>query len=134
MFKRILIVLVVCLVPGDIWAKCADSAILIDGAILGPAAGSMVSVQILPDPNRHSVSAAVVDTNGKFHVTRYFDRYDGSGWLIADRCDREPKTITVQLYRNGRLLDQVVLEINRDFVSERSIDFRLRSPIILHSN
>lgn len=133
MLKQILIVLVVCLITGDIWAKCANSAILIEGAILGPGTGSTVSVQVLPDPNSNAEPAAVVDPNGKFHVTRYFDTYEGPGWLVAERCTREPKTITVRLNRNGQLLDQVVLEINRDFVSERNIDFRLRSPIILHS-
>ncbi|MGC2492351.1 hypothetical protein [Candidatus Binatus sp.] len=90
-------------------------------------------MQVLPDPNWNSEPAAVVDTDGKFDVTRYFDPYDGPGLVVPDRCTRKPKTITVQLHRNGQLLDQKVLEINRDFVSERNVDFRLRSPIILHS-
>jgi hypothetical protein len=134
MFKRILTLLLLCLLPGNTWAKCALSTIVIDGSISGPSDGSTVSVQVLPDPNWNSEPAPVVDTDGKFHVTRYFDPYDGPGWVVADRCSREPKTITIQLHRNGQLLDQVVLEISRDFVTERNIDFRLRSPITLRSN
>ena len=133
MLKRILTLVVLCSLPGNVWAKCANSAIWIEGAILGSAAGSTISMQVLPDPNSNAEPATVVDPNGKFHATLYFDSYDGPRWLVAERCTREPKTITVRLNRNGQLLDQVVLEINRDFLSERNIDFRLRSPIILHS-
>jgi hypothetical protein len=133
MFKRILTLLLLCLLSGNLWAKCARGTILIDGLISDPAAGSTVSVQVLPDPNWNAEPAAVVDTDGKFHVTRYFDPYDGPGLVVADKCSREPKTITIQLHRNGQLLDQVVLEISRDFVTEHNIDFRLRSPITLRS-
>ena len=134
MLKRILTLLVLCLSPGNVWAKCARSAIEIDGLISGPSAGSSVFVQVLPDPNWDSEPAVVVDSNGRFHVTVYFDTYSGTGWLVADKCLRNPAIVTVRLYRNRRSLDQVALEIKQDFVRQDKIDFRLRSPVILHSH
>ena len=133
MLKRILTLVVLCLLPGNVWAKCARSTVVIDGLISGPAAGSSVFVQVLPDPNSGSEPAVVLDSNGRFHTTVYFDTYSGPGWLVADKCLRNPATVTVRLYRNSRLLDRVALEIRQDFVSENSLDFRLRSPITLHS-
>ena len=133
MLKRILTLLALCLLPGNVWAKCARSAIAIDGLISGPAAGSSVFVQVLPDPNWEPEPAVVVDSNGRFHATVYFNMYSGAGWLVSDKCLRNPATVTLRLYRNSRLLDQVALEIKQDFVSQNIIDFRLRSPVILHS-
>jgi hypothetical protein len=134
MHKRFLTLLVLCLLPGNTWAKCARSAIAIDGLISGPIAGSSVFVEVVPAPNWGSEHGVVIDSNGRFHATVYFDTYSGQGWLVSDKCLRNPATVTLRLYRNRRLLDQVALEIKQDFVSQNIIDFRLRSPVILHSH
>lgn len=134
MRTRTLTLLLLCLLPGNAWAKCARSAIVIDGLISGPTAGSSVFVEVVPTPNWNSERAVVIDSNGRFHVTVYFDTYSGEGWLVYDKCLRSPASVTIRLYRNKRLLDQVALEIKQDFVRQDKIDFRLRSPVILHSH
>jgi hypothetical protein len=140
MLKHILILLVACLVPCDISAKCGNSIIAIDGRVSDPAAGSTVSAQIVPDSNWKS-KPATVDADGQFHLTVYFDRLETGTWRAwltelykFERCSREPKTVTVQLYRNGQLVDQVALQFGQDFVDKgRNADFNIRSPITLHS-
>ena len=130
--------LVACLVPMNVFAKCGASAIRIEGVISGPAAGSTVSVQVVPDSNYWIPEpATVVDANGRFHGTVYFDRYEPGTWLTNlyswERCSRKPETITVQLHRNGQLVDQVPLQFSEDFVNKDDSRFSLRSPITLHS-
>lgn len=131
MLKHISNLLLACLVPWAVWAKCGNSAIVIEGLISGPAAGSTVSVQVVPDPNWNSEPAAVVDADGQFHVTVYFDRTQPGR---RERCTRKPRTVTVQLHRNGQLVDEVTLQIERDFVSKDNTDYGVRSPITLHSH
>lgn len=78
--------------------------------------------------------------DGQFHVTLYFDRLETGTWrawltelLYYERCSREPRTVTVQLHRNGQLVDQVALQFRQDFVDKGKNDFIVRSPITLHS-
>jgi hypothetical protein len=143
--------LVACLVPGNALAKCANSVIWIQGVVSGPAAGSTISVQVIPDlnwsldPNGSppSATAALVDADGQFQVTVYFDQTAHGTWRAwlaqlyifteQESCSREPETVTVQLHKNGQLVDQVALQFKRDFVSKDFAEFSVRSPVTLHS-
>ena len=129
MFKQILFVLLFCLVPTNVFAKCGNAAIWIQGVISGATAGSTVSVQVVPDSDWNS-KPATIDANGQFYLTVYFDRTEAGYW---EKCSREPKTVTVQLHRNGQLVDQVPLQFSEDFVRKDGSDFVLRSQITLRS-
>jgi hypothetical protein len=131
MLKRVFALLTACLIPSAILAKCGNSAIVIKGLITGSIDGSTVSVQVVPDPNWEPQPAIVIESNGQFEVSVYFDRTEAGH--VRESCSRKPRTVTVQLRRNGRLIDQVALEITRDFVSEHNTDYKLRSPVTLHS-
>ena len=130
------------LLPGNSFAKCGASAIRIEGVISGPAARSTVSAQVVPAPDWNS-EPATIDADGHFHATIYFDRLETGTWrawlteLIPFRdpesCSREPRTVAVQLYTNGQLVDQLAPQIERDFVRNDDADFSVRSPITLHS-
>jgi len=45
-----------------------------------------------------------------------------------------PATVTVQLRKEDRILDQTVLNISHDFVRKNRIDYEARRPATLHSN
>jgi hypothetical protein len=46
---------------------------------------------------------------------------------------QKAQTVTVQLNKNGRLVDEVSLEVTRDFMSKDNTDYHVRSPITLHA-
>lgn len=131
MLKHASIVLLACLMPWSLLAKCGNSVITIKGLISGPVAGSTVSAEVVPDPNWNSQPTTVIDTDGQFHMTVYFDRTEPRR---RERCSRKPETVILQLHRNGKLVDQVTLQIKRDFVSKDNTDFSVRAPITLHSH
>lgn len=87
-------------------------------------------MQVVPDPNWDSQPAAIIDANGQFHMTVYFDRTQPGN---RERCSRKPKTVTVQLNKNGRLVEEVSLQVKRDFTSKDNTDYHLRSPITLRA-
>jgi hypothetical protein len=128
--KKCIFLLLVCFASSAIWAKCGNSAIVIDGSIPGSVTGSTISVQVVPDPNWDSQPAAIIDANGQFHMTVYFDRTQPGN---RERCSRKPKTVTVQLNKNGRLVEEVSLQVKRDFTSKDNTDYHLRSPITLRA-
>lgn len=132
MFKHVCVALLVSLGSCVVSAKCGNSAIVIDGLITGPIAGSTVSVQVVPDPNWEAQPAVVLDANGQLHVTVYFDRTEPAH--DRERCSRKPRTVTVRLHRNGQLIDQVILQVKSDFISKDNTDYQVRSPITLHSH
>jgi len=126
-----LAMLTLCLTPWATWAKCGNSAILIDGLISGSPRGCTVSVQVEPDPNWNRQPEAVIDENGHFHATVYFDRTQPGR---RERCSRKPRLIKVQLYRGSQLVGEIDLEAKRDLVSTGDVDYRVRSPITLNAH
>ena len=73
--KKCIFLLLVCFASSAIWAKCGNSAIVIDGSIPGSVTGSTISVQVVPDPNWDSQPAAIIDANGQFHMTVFSRSY-----------------------------------------------------------
>lgn len=114
-------------------AKCGNSFIYIEGAIIGTVADVTVSVQVSPDPNWEPQPAISINKDGKFQAKVYFDRTNSEGRL-HDNCSREPNTVTVQTMRDGRLIDQVRLAIKHDFVMKDRFDYQARSPVELRSD
>jgi hypothetical protein len=86
--KKCIFLLLVCFASSAMWAKCGNSAIVIDGSISGSVTGSTISVQVVPDPNWDSQPSAIVDANGQFHMNVYFDRTQPGN---RERCSRKPK-------------------------------------------
>jgi hypothetical protein len=114
-------------------AKCGNSAILIKGEISGYVGGTTVSVQVAPDPNWEPQPAPTIDAEERFQVTVYFDRTKSEG-RVRDNCSRKPESVTVQLRKNGRVLDKTTLGVKKDFVRKNGADYEIRYPITLHAN
>jgi hypothetical protein len=120
------------LIPCGAAAKCGNSAIEINGTISGYEPGSAIIVHVVPDPNWDSQPSPIIDEQGLFRITVYFDRTKGEG-RFRDNCSRTPERVSIEVRKSGTLGEQVTLEIKRDFVKTNKTDYRVRFPIALHS-
>jgi hypothetical protein len=130
MLKYTSAALLACLASWVVSAKCGNSVIVVTGQIIGPTDGSVVSVEVVPDPNWNSQPPAVIDPKGQFRVTVYFDRTKPGQ---VEKCSRKPRTVTLQLHRNGQLVDELTLRLKRDFLSKDNTDYSVRSSVVLRS-
>lgn len=113
-------------------AKCGNSAIEINGTISGYEPGSAIIVQVVPDPNWVSQPPPIIDEQGRFRITVYFDRTKAEG-RFRHNCSRKPERVSIEVRNSGSVSGQVALEIKRDFVKANKTDYRVRLPIGLHS-
>ena len=133
MRRRVGISLLIVLFARCAAAKCGNSLIAVEGVIVGPNVGVTISLLVSPDPNWTPQPAIPIDAKGRFRATAYFDRTKSEGHS-RDNCSRMPATVTVQLRKEDRILDQTVLNISHDFVRKNRIDYEARRPATLHSN
>ena len=113
------------------YAKCGNSAIIIEGVIVGSAVDATVAIQVAPDPNWEPQPPISIDAKGRFRATVYFDRTKSGA--RSDTCSRKPDIVTIQLKEAGQVLDQVKINAARDFVRKNRIDYETRSPLTLHA-
>jgi hypothetical protein len=117
-------------VPSE--CKCVNRAIQIEGVIAGPSTGNFkIAVQVIPDPNQ-AQEAEIVINDHKFGGMAYFDSTKAEGRL-KDNCSRVPEIVEVVLLKDGQEIDRIRLNISRDYVKDKIGDYKLRSPITLHS-
>jgi len=114
-------------------AKCGNSMIVVEGIVAGSASDVTASLQVNPDPNWSPQPAVLIDADGKFRATVYFDRTKAEGHS-RDNCSRKPDSVMIQLRKDNRVVDQVNLKVDRDFVRKSRLDYKTRSPITLHSD
>jgi hypothetical protein len=113
-------------------AKCGNSSVTVIGRISGQTIGASVLVKISPDPNWEPQPDISIASDGAFKATVYFDRTSAER-STRDNCSREPDEVTVQLFKNGHVIDSVTLNRVSDFDKKQRHEYELRSPVILHS-
>jgi DNA-binding NarL/FixJ family response regulator len=112
--------------------KCANQLIHIEGSVHGASSKEFrISVDVTPDPNwEPQVEIPIED--GMFAGTVLFNSTESEG-RVEDDCSRTPKIVQVTLLKDGHEVDRVRLDIARDFVKDKAGEYKLRSPVILHS-
>lgn len=133
MQRQLIVILFILFTASVLEAKCGNSFIYVDGIVTGTVGNATVSVQVSPDPNWEPQPAISIGNDGKFQAKVYFDRTKSEG-KFHQNCSRQPDTVTVQLLREGRTVDQVQLTIDHDFLKKDRFDYETRSPVDLHSN
>jgi len=112
--------------------KCANKYIYISGRIVGPTDSQFkVGVQTTPDANWEP-QPAITLKEGTFEGKVYFDSTKAEG-TTRDDCSRVPEIVKVELSKEGRQIDFVQLDVSKDFVKNKMGDFKLRTPVLLHS-
>jgi hypothetical protein len=131
---RILVLLVVAflLFATGAVCKCANRTIRLAGVIEGAAAdGIEIAVQVTPDPNWEPQPEILIKDH-KFVATVYFNIAKSEG-LVRDNCSRVPETLEVVLLKDSREVDRAKLDVARDLTKDKVGDYKVRSPITLHS-
>jgi hypothetical protein len=112
-------------------AKCANLLIHIEGRVDGDSSNSKIVVLVVPDPNWEP-QPEISMKDGTFVDTVLFNVTKSEG-RVRDDCSRVPKTVDVVLLKYGHEVNRVRLDISRDFARNKLGDYKLRSPILLHS-
>jgi hypothetical protein len=113
--------------------KCVNRVIQLEGVIAGPSGGDLtVSVQVTPESNWEPQPEIVIKDH-KFSATVLFNPVKWEDRLKRNDCSRLPESLEVVLLKDGSNIDVKKLEIARDFVKDKLGDYKLRSPITLHT-
>ena len=113
--------------------KCANRIIHVEGRVDGPRGGELrIAVVVTPDPNWEPQPPISVK-EGTFTGTILFDSWKRRGVIVEDNCSRVPKTVQLVLFKDGREVNRIHLDIGRDFIKEKTGDYHPRTPIILHT-
>ena len=119
-----------CAIPS--LCKCVNRIIYIEGSIVGPVSdGLTVEVVVTPDANWEPQPRISVK-DGKFSGEVYFDATKSEG-RVRDTCSRVPEEVGVRLLKDGREVSRIRLNVSKGFKRDERHDYRLRSPILLHS-
>jgi hypothetical protein len=112
--------------------KCRHRIIHVEGSIVSPATdGLSVKVEVTPDPNWEPQPEVSVK-DGKFAGEVYFDATKSEG-RVRDNCSRIPERVEVVMLKDGHEVDRVRLDVSKAFVKDELHNYKLRSPITLHS-
>jgi hypothetical protein len=113
-------------------SKCVHRIIHVEGNIVSPRSdGMIVRVEVTPDPNWEPQPEISVK-DGKFAGEVYFDATKSEG-RVRDNCSRVPERVEVVLLKDGHEIDRVRLDVPKAFAKDELHDYKLRSPITLHS-
>jgi len=130
MSKRFLPLAILLLVNRDVFAKCANRIIHVEGSAVGVSGeGLKVALYVVPEPNWEPQPDIRIE-NGKFAGTVLFDSTKSEG-RVRDNCSRAPRSIRVLLFRNDQQIALRQLSVAKDFVKSKNGDYRLRAPIVL---
>lgn len=131
MYRACVLVLIAMMVSVTGVCKCANRFVYVEGRINGPTAEDVeVIVQTIPDANWEPQPTIAVN-RGSFEGRIYFDATKSEG-RTRDNCSRVPKTVKVLLLKHGQQIDSIQLDISKEFVRDRSGDYKLRLPIEFH--
>lgn len=113
-------------------SKCANRVIHIEGSLDGVSTdGLKIALEVMPDPNwEPQPEISIKDT--RFVGDVLFNGTKSEG-RVRDDCSRVPQLVEVVLLKNGQEVNRVRLEIAKDFVKDKLGDYKLRTPITLHS-
>lgn len=114
--------------------KCVNRIIYIEGSIVGSDNDGLsvkVKVVVTPDPNWEPQPEISIK-DGKFSGEVYFDATKSEG-RARDNCSRVPEEVEVVLLMDGREVNRIRLNVSKAFRRDVRHDYKLRSPIVLHS-
>jgi hypothetical protein len=120
------------LVSGEALGKCGNLIIHITGSIDGITGDDLrIMAQVMP-PSNWEPQPEIPIKGGRFAGMVLFDRTKSEG-RAKDDCSRAPDSLDVVLLRNDQELSRLRLDITKDFVREKTGDYKLRTPIVLRS-
>jgi len=123
------------------FAKCAFAKYTITGTIQDDSTRQTISnakLFFFFDNNESTISAGyfstypdffTTDSDGIFVATAYFDTY--SAWLLFDRCNKNPKTLTVVITAPGYLTKRIIFKKKDLNAGGGVLDRTIELPAIL---
>lgn len=112
--------------------KCANVIIYLKGHVSGGNTdGLEIVAKTTPDANWEPQPEISVE-HGAFEGEVYFDRTIASNQRFRDICTRVPRSIEIKLFKGGRQLGSIRLDISKDFAIDKFGDYKLRSPVEFH--
>lgn len=114
-------------------AQCSVDRVLIRGRVEHPTPKSRVRALLLYPNDQPGESAETNLTTESFRIPIEFLTQNKKPLLanLHAKCDRKPKAVVVTLREGDKELDQVTLDLAKDFDNFDPTAYTLRSEIVL---
>ena len=128
MHKMLVLLMMVTVIASTGVCKCANRFINVAGHVEGPDTdGLQVVIKTVPDANWEPQPKIMVK-QGSFDGVAYFDSTTTEG-RVRDKCSRVPEAVDVMLFKGEQEINSLQLVVSKDFLRDKSGDYKLRSPI-----
>lgn len=137
-----------------LWAQCPVNSVVIKGRVDNPPRNASVRVLLLYPPDRHAKNLpgtdmqnnerpgesaeAILDGDAFTIPVEFLTNDSRTTMTFTAKCTRQPQTVVVTLKRgnptdnNDEEVDRVSLDFPREFKSDDSRHYTLRSAIVLN--